>query len=293
MEIVRPIPVTPEMVTTNAIDEDQQWVSSTTYASGVKVTHSRVIWLSLQSGNSGHEPGAAGSTEWWASLGPSNSWAMFDDEVGTVTSRADNITVTLSPIGAPSVALLNIRARTAQCVSMHGATEVYNKAVDLWDTVVITDWAEYFFNEPEFRTEAIFDGLPAVPGQSVTVTLSAMGAMVQCGMAILGKPFDVGRELVGLKRDGTDFSTVTFDPFGKATIKRRGYARDVSTQTLLENTAFDRIARRLDQIGSEPVLVLSGRPRFDSTVVYGLVSYSLDLRMYTHSYASIDVKGLI
>lgn len=293
MEIVRPITVAPEMVVTNAVDADPQWLAGTTYAKGAKVTHNRVIWLSADAANVGHEPGATESTAWWTNIGPANSWAMFDDEVGTVTSRSDNITATISPLGAPSVALLNIRARTAQCVSMHGATEVYDKTVELWDTAVITDWAEYFFNEPEFRTEAIFDGLPAVPGQSVTVTLSAMGSTAQCGMVIPGKPFDVGKELVGLNRSGTDFSTVTFDTFGKATIKRRGYARDVSTQTILENSAFDRIARRLDQIGSVPVLVLSGRPRFDSTVVYGLVSYSLDLRLYTHSYASIEVKGLI
>lgn len=279
MEIVRPITVTPGMVETNAVDADPQWLVGTTYAKGVKVTHNRVIWLSANDGNVGHEPGATESTAWWSSAGPANSWAMFDDEVGTVTSRADNITATISPLGAPTVALLNIRARTAQCVSMHGATEVYDETIELWDTAVITDWAEYFFNEPEFRTEAIFDGLPAVPGQSVTVTLSATGSTAQCGMVIPGKPFDVGKELVGLNRSGTDFSTVTFDTFGKATIKRRGYARDVSTQTLLENSAFDRIARHLDQIGSVPVLVLSGRPRFDSTVVYGLVSYSLDLRL--------------
>lgn len=293
MEIVRPIAITPAMVTTNAANADADYNPATNYADGAKCTHDRRIWLSLQAANTGHTPGAAGSEAWWSDAGPSNKWAMFDGEVGTVTTRADSLQVTLSPIAAPTVALLNVRAKTAQCVSTHGATEVYNKTKSLWDTSLITDWAEYFFSEPEFRTEAIFEGLPNVPGQSVTVTLSAPGATVQCGMCVPGKPFDAGCELMGLKRSGTDYSTVTFDTFGAATIKRRGYARKVSTQTVLPNTEFDRIARRLDQIASTPVLVLSGQPRFDSTVVYGLVSYSLDLALYSHSYASIDVKGLI
>lgn len=293
MEIVRPIAITPAMVTTNAANADADYNPATNYADGAKCTHERRIWLSLQAANTWHPPGASGSEAWWSDAGPSNKWAMFDDEVGTVTTRADSLQVTLSPIGAPTVALLNVRAKTAQCVSVHGTTEVYNKTKSLWDTSIIGDWAEYFFNEPEFRTEAVFDGLPSVPGQEVTLTLQATGATAECGMCVPGRPFDVGNELQGLKRSGIDYSTVTFDVFGKSTIKRRGYAREINTQTLLDNRAFDRIARRLDQIASVPVLVLSGQPRFDSTVVYGLVSYSLDLALYSYSYASIDVKGLI
>ena len=293
MNIVMPIAVTSGMVTTNAANAHADYAAGTTYASGAQVTYNLKTWLSLQDSNTGHTPGAAGSEAWWSDAGPSNKWAMFDGEVGTVTTRADSLAVTITPIGAPTVALLNVRAKTAQCVSTHGVTEVYNKTVSLWDTSLISDWAEYFFSEPEFRTEAIFEGLPNVPGQSVTLTLSATGATAQCGMCVPGVPFDVGSELQGIKRSGTDYSTVTFDTFGAATIKRRGYARKVSTQTVLPNTAFDRIARRLDQIASVPVLVLSGQPRFGATVVYGLVSYTLDLPLYSYSYASIEVKGLI
>ena len=293
MNIVRPTAVTPSMVTTNAVNAHADYVAGTTYASGAQVTYNLKTWLSLQGGNTGKTPGAAGSEAWWSDAGPSNKWAMFDGEVGTVTTRADSLAVTITPIGVSTVALLNVRAKTAQCVSVHGATEVYNKTVSLWDTGLISDWAEYFFNEPEFRTEAIFDGLLNVPGQAITLTLSAPGATAQCGMCVPGVSFDVGLEQYGVKRSGTDYSTVTFDTFGATTIKRRGYARKVSTQTLLPNTAFDRIARRLDQIASVPVLVLSGQPRFDSTVVYGLVSYSLDLALYSYSYASIEVKGFI
>lgn len=293
MNIVRPIAVTPSMVTTNAVNAHADYVAGTTYASGAQVTYNLKTWLSLQDSNTGHTPGAAGSEAWWSDAGPSNKWAMFDGEVGTVTTSADSLVVTIAPIGAPTVALLNVQATAAQCVSVHGATELYNKTVSLWNTSLISDWAEYFFSEPEFRTEAIFEGLPSVPGQSITLTLSASGGVTQCGMCVPGLPFDVGLEQYGLKRSGTDYSTVTFDTFGKSTIKRRGYARKISTQTLLPNAAFDRIARRLDQIASTPVLVLSGQPYFDSTIVYGLVSYSLDLALYPHSYASIEAKGLI
>lgn len=293
MDIVRILPVTPAMVATDAVDADPAWSGPTTYADQARATHQRRIWLSLQSGNTGHEPGQPGSEAWWSDAGPSNRWAMFDDEVGTVSTRAGSLSVTINGIGAPMVALLNVRGKTARCVSVHGAATVYDRTVQLWDTSVIADWADYFFAEPEFRGEALFEGLPGVPGQSVTVTVTAAGSSAQIGMCLPGRPFFAGDERFGVQRSGNDYSTVTFDPYGKATIRRRGYAREISTQTRLHNREFDRLARRLDQIASEPVLVLSGRPVAEATIVYGLVSYSLDLATPRYSYASIDAKGLI
>lgn len=293
MDLIRPITVTPAMVTTDAVDADPQWAGTTTYAAGAKVTRERRIWLSLQAGNVGHTPGAAGSEAWWSDAGPANSWAMFDDAVETVSQRAGSLSATVAPCNPQTIALLNVRGKTARVQSSHGGTTVYDQEQSLWDTSPIADWADYFFEEPEFRSEAVFSGLPPVVGQAVTITIDAPGATAQCGMAVLGKPLDVGLEKVGLQRSGIDYSHVTFDPFGKASITKRAYARKVSTQTLIENTSLDRITRRLDQLASVPVLVLSGSGRFDSTVVYGLVSYTVDVAMYAYSYVSIEVKGLI
>lgn len=292
MDIILPIAIAPAMVTTDATDADPPWTVGTTYADGAKVTQERRIWLSLQGGNVGHMPGAAGSEAWWSDAGPANSWAMFDDALDTVTQRAESLVVTVAPCNPQSVGLLNVRGRSARVQSSHGGIPVYDEEQSLWDTSFITDWAEYFFNEPEFKSDAIFSNLPPVVGQSVTITINAPAATAQCGMAVLGKPLDVGLEEVGLQRSGIDYSQVTFDPFGKASIAKRAYARKVSTQTLIENRALDRITRRLDQFASVPVLVLSGSGRFGSTVVYGLVSYTVDVALYAYSYVSLEVKGL-
>lgn len=293
MNIVRAAAIAPSMVTTNAVNADADYNPATTYAAGAKCTHERRIWLSLQDANTGHTPGDTASTAWWSDAGPSNAWAMFDGEVNTTSIRAGSLTATVAPLGAPVVALLNVRGKTARVVSVFDGATVFDETKSLWDTSLISDWAEYFFGEPEFRTEAIFEGLPPVPGQSVTVTVEVPGADAQIGMCLLGRYFDAGAELYGLKRSGIDYSTVTFNEFGAVSIKKRAYAREVSTQTLLKNTAFDRVTRRLDQIASEPVLVLSGHPRFDGAITYGLVSYSVDLALFSHSYVSIEVKGLI
>lgn len=293
MKIIRPLVITPAMVTTNAVNADADYAAGTTYADGGKATYSGRIWLSLQAANTGHEPGAAGSEAWWSDAGPSNQWAMFDDEVGTVTARADNITTTVSPLNADNIALLNVQAGEVTVTSVYDGGEVYRKTVSLWDSSLIADWAEYFFNPPEFRSEAVFLGLPPVPGQAVTITIAFPGDTAQCGLAVLGKEVDVGLEKYGLNRSGIDYSNVTFDEFGKASITRRAYVRKVTTQTLINNGELDRITRRLDALASVPVVVLSGQPCFDSTIVYGLMSYSVDIAMYSHSYVSFDVKGLV
>lgn len=293
MKILRPLAITPAIVTTNAANADADYNPVTAYASGIKATYKQRIWLSLQAANTGHEPGASGSEAWWSDAGPSNKWAMFDDEVQTVTTRADNITVTVSPLNADSIALLNVQAGEVTVTSVYDGSEVFREVRSLWDSTIIADWADYFFNPPEFRSEAVFLGLPPVPGQSVTISIDFLGNTAQCGKAVLGKEVGVGLEKVGINRSGIDYSNVTFDEFGKASITRRAYVRKVTTQTLINNGELDRIARRLDALASVPVVVLSGQPRFDSTVVYGLMSYSVDVAMYSYSYVSFDVKGLV
>lgn len=293
MDLIRPIAVSAGMVTTNAVDADPQWVAGATYAAGAKVTRERRIWISLQVGNVGHTPGAAGSEAWWSDAGSANSWAMFDDKVQTVTQRDASLSVTVQPIGAQVVALLNVRGMRARVQSSFNGVAVFDKTISLWDTSVIANWGDFYFNEPEFRSEAVFVDLPPVIGQVVTITVEAPGGTAQLGMVVMGKPLNVGLEKVGLQRSGIDYSQATFDQFGEASITKRAYARKVSTQTLIENKDLDRITRRLDQLASVPVLVLSGSGRFGSTVVFGLVSYTVDVAMYAYSYVSIDVKGLI
>lgn len=293
MKILRPLAITPAMVTTNAVNADADYAPATAYADGDKATFAQRIWLSLQAANTGHEPGASGSEAWWSDAGPSNKWAMFDDEVQTVTTRANNITVTVSPLNADSIALLNVQAGEVTVTSVYDGSEVFREVRSLWDSTIIADWADYFFNQPEFRSEAIFLGLPSVPGQAVTISIDFLGNTAQCGKAVLGKEVEVGLEKVGINRSGVDYSNVTFDEFGKASITRRAYVRKVDTQTLINNGELDRITRRLDALASVPVVVLSGQPRFDSTVVYGLMSYSVDVALYSYSYVSFSVKGLV
>ncbi len=295
MKLIRPIQITDAIVTSNsAVDADPVYSAGTTYAGSVKVTYSGRIYLSLQATNTGHTPGDTASAAWWADQGPSNRTAMYDGLVSTRTTATGTLTLVMTvPTAVNTLSLINLSGvRTVTISATKDAVEVYSRTVDLWDTSLITDWAEYFFSEAELRTELALTDLPLVPGLVITTVLTGADT-VGVGKFDLGRVLDAGLEEYGLKREGIDYTKVTFDNFGVATIGTQIYVRKFSTQALIENARLDMITRRLDSLASIPLVIIGANGRYDSMIVYGLLSYSLDLAIYGYSYISFDVKGLV
>jgi len=294
MKLIRPTQITNAMVTSNsAVDADAAYAAGTTYAAAAKVTYNGRIYLSLQAANTGHTPGDTASVAWWADQGPSNRTAMFDGLVSTRTYGTSTLTLVLTvPTAINSLSLINLSGvQTAAISATKDAVSVYSRSVDLWDTSLVTNWAEYFFSEPEFRTELALTDLPLLPGLEITMVLT--GSSVGIGKFDIGALLDAGLEQYGLKREGVDYTNVTFDNFGVATIGTQIYVRKFSTQAMIENSKLDMITRRLDKLASIPVVILGANGLYDSMIVYGLLSYSLDLTLHGSSYISFDVKGLV
>lgn len=294
MKLIRPITITPAMVTANnAVDADPAWAVDDTYAADARVTHERRIYKSLQADNTGHPPGDTDSVAWWSDQGSANSWAMFDAEVGTRSTRAESLSITVSGVAADTVGLLDAQGQEVVCTVEFDGQVVCSKTVSLWDTSIIGDWAEYFFNQPEYKTELVLDGYPKVPGLTITLTINAPGGVAGLGMVVMGRELAIGDELVGLARDGIDYSNVEFDSFGALSLGKRSYVRKLTTQVLLNNRDLDRILRRLDALASVPLLIVAGAGLYGSMVVYGLLTYKHTLPLSKYSYIDFEVKGLI
>lgn len=295
MKLIRPIAITQAIVTANsAVNADADYVPATSYAAAVLVTYDRRIYKSLQAANVGHTPGITASAAWWSDQGPSNKWAAFDNVVNTQTKATSPWSFTLTGVSADSLALINIAASTVDIVATKDGVTVYCKTIDLRDTALVTNWAEYFFNEPEFRTELALTDLPPVPGMIITVTVSRTGGgSVSCGKFDCGRALDAGLEQYGLKRSGEDYTAVTFDPFRVVTIGTQRYVRKFSTQVMIRNAKLDMITRRLDSLASVPLVIIGSNGLYDSMILYGLLSYSIDLAFPTYSYISFDAKALI
>ena len=295
MKLIRPIEITPAIVTANsATDTHSMYAGATTYAVDALVTHDRKTYKSLQSANTGHTPGVTDSAAWWSDQGPANSWAVFDNAVNTRTTAPSPWSFTLAGVSATGLGMMGIDASSVTFTAVKDGATVYTKTVDLFDTSLIGDWADYFFNEPEFRGELALTDLPPVPEMVITVTLTRNGGgEVSCGKFDCGRVLDVGLERYGLKRSGEDYTPVIFDEYRAVTIGTQRYVRKFSTTAILENARFDMIARRLDALASVPLVIIGSNGLFGSVIVYGLLSYSIDLAYSKISYVSLDVKGLI
>lgn len=295
MKLIRPITLTQAIVTANsAVNAYPDYAAGTAYAAGAYSTFNQRTYLSLKDANTGHTPGITASAEWWADQGPSNKWAVFDNEVNTSTTAVSPWSFTVSGVAADGISLIDVDAPMVDVVATKDGVVVYSKSVNMLDTAMVTNWAEYFFNPPEFRTELALTDLPPVPGLVITVTLSRPGGgTVSCGKFDCGRVLDVGLEKYGLKREGIDYTNVTFDKFGKATIGTQVYVRKFSTQAEIENSKLDMITRRLDALASTPLVIIGANDLYGSMIVYGLLSYSLDLALPTSSYVSFEAKGLV
>ena len=108
MKLIRPTTLTDAMLTSSTAPENDHpvWASGTAYALGAKViltaTHRRYEALVASTGvNPASDPTK------WLDLGPTNRWAMFDDRVGTATTKAGSLQVVLAPGATDGVALID------------------------------------------------------------------------------------------------------------------------------------------------------------------------------------------
>ena len=113
MKLIRPTALTDAMLSSSTAPENDYaaWGSGTAYAVGARViltsTHRRYEALAASTGvNPASDPTK------WLDIGPTNRWAMFDQRVGTATTRAGSLQVVLAPGATDGVALIDTNAES-------------------------------------------------------------------------------------------------------------------------------------------------------------------------------------
>ena len=294
MIIIRPTTITSAMITANtATNADADYVATTPYAAGVKVTYNNNIYLSSQASNLGHTPGDAGSTAWWSLVTTANKWAAFDPEVTTQTLMANSWSFTLNVDLIDALAVMNLSNCAQIVVTLSkGGSQVYSKTVGLLDTTVVETWKDYFQSTPEFLDAVSFTDIPKIPASVLTVTVTNTGNTVGVGKVVIGEMLGGGMEDYGLARSGTDFTSATFDKFGTLSLDKQKYVRDFSTLAKIPISRFDSISKRLDSIASVPVVCIGGNGFFSTLIIYGLLSYSTVIPRFGQFEVKYELKGL-
>ena len=292
MKIIEPKTISGAMLVSSTVAENEY----PAWAAGAYAVGSRVIRASLHAiyqckvAVSSSTPPESDPAN-WDRFGPTGRWAMFDRATGTSTKAISTMTVVVDPGLVDSLALLDVDGNSVT-VQMHvGADLVFSRTISLNTGVGVVDAYTYCFSPVIMKRTVVISDLPPYASGRVTITVSGSG-QVGIGTAAFGQAFYVGEALYGASLGIIDYSSKSTDQFGVTTVVERDAANRMTVPFVMESWRGDEVMRRLKAVRATPVVVV-GSERFDSTVVYGLVSDAQTLIKYSARWeCSAKIEGL-
>ena len=304
MKLINPIKFVDTMLisTTAANDPTEaSYSASVTYALGVIVVYQNRRYRSLQANNLGNTPGFLTTATWWQLLGATNQYAMFDEQVSTLTEATAPFTVQLQPNTAiNSIALINVTADliTVKVRDGVGGPFIYEKIEGINSTSIL-DWYQYFFTDPFIvRKQLIFSEIPESVDPVVIIELSnAVGNTdpVNIGYAIMGNIEVIGTTQYGAGIGIIDYSRKETDEFGNTTFVVRNFSKRLNATVLVDTSSLNRVNNLLYSIRANPVVWIgSNDPAYDeSLVVFGFYrDFNTEIAYPLYSTCSLEIEGL-
>ena len=296
MKLIRPTTITSAMLTASNVPETDQpaWSSATAYTSGTRCLYSHKIYYCLVAHtNAQPDANIAGVTPKWLDEGYDNRWRMIDQLVGSQTTQADSITLTVTPGLVDSIALMDLSADSIDIVITPTVGEIYTEHIDLINKTHVLNAYTYFF-EPILLTDTVcLLGIPAYTNASIAITITKTGGTAAVGTLILGTQYDLGGTQYNPTIGITDYSTKTTDEFGNYTIVQRVFSKKMSCELYVENSAVDMLQRTLASYRTLPVVWIGADALFASMIIYGFYkSFSITIPAMSYSTCSIEIEGL-
>lgn len=295
MRLIHPTPIGAAQLVSASIPENDApaYNPATTYPQGAVVMHAHRRFESVVAGNVGIDPTSAAAAGKWLDLGPTNLFAMFDGEVGTVTVAGQSLTLELTPGAIDSLAFVETQAERVVVRMVSNGNLVYERTVSFEaGGRAIRDWWAYFTAPIGRRTNLILDDLPIYSDAVLTITLYHETA-VKCGVLIVGNRFRLGATMYRPKISIDDFSKKTTTDYGSTTVVKRAFRKKMSANIQCGSDEIDELQRKLAEVRALPCLFI-GDGKFDALTIYGFYkSFEIDLAYPDVSYCSISVEGLI
>ena len=296
MKIIKPNTMAVGQLTSSTATETYAtWAVGTTYALADRKVYGTSVYESLQAANLGKQPDT--NPTWWARLGPSNQWAMFDEQVSTQTVQASPLEVVFSTGIMESLAILGVSAVTARLVVKDGpgGTTVYDETASMTGSEVAS-WYEYFFSDPTVaRTQNIFAGIPLLASSVATLTLTSAGT-VSIGHVAFGRVQTLGEMHYGARAGITDYSRKETDEFGNTTFVKRAYSKKLGGLVSVDNVEVNRVQRLLYDLRATPLVWIGADdPSLsEALVVFGFYrDFYCGIEYPTRSVYQLEIEGLI
>jgi len=293
MRILRPATIDDAaLISSNITETVAAYNAGTTYALGNQVrsdtTHR--LYESVQAGNTGH---SLDDPAWWADIGPTNRWAMFDQVVGTQTTGATGIDVTVQPTGRiDALALLNVDAATVQVIVTDGATTVFDQTYSMTSDSGVNNWYSYFYEPILRKTDLIVTDIPLISGPEIQIIADASGDPCSIGALITGLSRIIGTTSYGAGVGITDYSVKNADEFGNYTITPRAFARKGTFRVMVDASSSDEVFRILSTYRATPTLYI-GADEYLSTAIYGFFrDFNIEIAYPLNHLCSLEIEGL-
>ena len=297
MKLIRPTTITDAMLVSCNVPETDYSVYSaaTTYALGQRVvvtTGVHKIYESLQAGNLNHP---VTDTAWWLDCGATNRWKMFDTVVGSQTSQAGSLTVTLQPGIIDSMAFLDVEATTIS-VTMTDPVEgvVYTETIDMIAKTYINDGWSYFFEPIILDDACVLLGVPPYSMAEIAITITNPTSTAKIGTLICGTKKDLGGTQYDPTISITDYSKKDIDAFGNYTVLQRAFSKRMGCSLLVNNSSIDNLVRTLAAYRATPICwVGDDEGNYSSMIIYGFYkSFEITIPGPETSTCSMDIEGL-
>ena len=292
MKLIPPLVLGSGDITSNATETVSDWASGTTYAADDTAIYGNWIYTSLQAANTGNQPDT--SPTWWSQTAPSNTWAMFDTQVSTQTTRNATMSITIAPgVYFTSLALLNMSAQSVDVTVVDGAETLFNQTYDLNQTVIL-DWYGYFFEPYDYATSIIETNIPPSTTAEITVDFDNGASDVAVGVMVLGTAYELGDSEYGASLGIRDYSTKDTDADGVTTFVEGAFSKRLDANVFCGNGAIPAVAKLLQEVRATPaVWQWSTQDRYSPATIFGYArDWSIAIQYTNHSILSLDIEGL-
>ena len=295
MLLIRPNKITPGMVTaSNAGQADPAYSGAATYNLNERVffPDNGKTYECIEGSVTGVSPVSKDGPLHWLLAGPSNRWAMFDDETSTSTETAGDLTTTVVfPGRINAVAFFGLVGQAIEVTQRSSAGVVLSQFSRSLKTQP-ADWYEYFFSEPEQIPDVVFTGVVPSSGSRLEIKITGPAA---CASIVVGNTFDLGEAQYGASTSITDYSRKNTTADGVQSFTRGRFSRRMSMRLEQPRERYPSVQRVLESVRATPCVWLGipGSEAYSPMTIYGYYrDFSIEVSYSTTHLCSLEIESL-
>lgn len=281
---------------TYGVDDIVSKIEQTSSYMGATVIYIRELYQSLTSGNLGN---ATTDETKWALIGPTNRMAMFDLERNTKTSQPETMSVTFSPgqrCNSLGLAGMVANSYALTVTSVTGGGTVYSSSGSLNGRDTLT-WSDYFFGEFITQESLVFFDIPPFKDNIFTLTLTADTGNAEIGACVVGNYVYLGDTQYTAVSDVVNYSTISRDTFGEATLIPRRNVPKTTQQVWCDKTRVNIVRRLRETLNAKPALwygIDDGMDGyFESLSILGIYkNFSISLDMPETAIINLELEEI-